>query len=101
MKTEDLIQHLGNDLVPIRPLAPPWKRAVVWLACAGLYLGASALLTRMGGGSLRVADWLYVVQQLALLATAAAAALAAFSSVVPGGHRRMLGAPWLPGFVAI
>jgi hypothetical protein len=102
MKTDELIERLGNDLAPVRPLAAPWKRAVVWLAGAGVYLGAVVLVAWMREGRLGSrGDASFVIQQLALTATAATAAIAAFVSVIPGVDRRVLGAPIVPGLVAM
>jgi hypothetical protein len=93
MKTDDLIRRLGNDLTPVQPLAPPWKRATVWLLCAGLYLTAVVVLAWMRRGALATTgDGVFVVQQLAVIATAVAAAIAAFVSVIPGANRRLLAA---------
>ena len=98
MNTNDLIQRLGNDLAPVQPLAAPWKRAGVWLACASAYLGAVVLVAWMRGrlvGSF--ADSAFVAQQLAVLALAVTAAIGAYVSIVPGANRRVLGAPMVPG----
>ena len=98
MKTDDLIQRLGDSLGPVRPLAPPWRRAIMWLACAAAYLGGVALLAWFRGRSYEGvgAD---VVQQSALIATAVAASVAAFASVVPASKRRVLGVPLIPGML--
>jgi hypothetical protein len=102
MKTDDLIQSLGDNLAQVQPLAAPGRRAAVWLACGGVYLGAVVLVGWLRGRLLGVSgDASYMIQQLAFLATAATAAVAAFSSVVPGLNRQVLGAPILPGLVAM
>jgi len=38
--TEDLISVLASDAKPVRRLAPPWRRAILWLA---MLVGLSAL----------------------------------------------------------
>ncbi len=102
MNTNDLIQRLGSDLAPVQPLPAPWKRAAAWLGCAGVYLAAVVLMAWMRGRSLRVGgDGTFVVQQVALLATAMMAALGAFVSIIPGANRRVLGAPVVPAAVVM
>jgi hypothetical protein len=102
MNTNDLIQHLGNDLAPVQPLAPPWKRAALWLGCAGLYLAAVLVVAWMRGRSLLLdGSSLFVIQQFASLVTALIAAFAAFVSIIPGTNRRLLGAPVVPAAVVM
>lgn len=100
MNTEDLIQRLGDNLRPVRPLAAPWRRSATWLACAAVYLGGVVLLAWARGRSLDGfgSD---VTQQGALIATAVSAAVAAFASVVPGSDRRVLGIPLVPGMLVM
>jgi hypothetical protein len=100
MNTEDLIQRLGDDLRPVRPLAPPWRRAAAWLACAAAYLCGVVLIAWARGRSLEGAG-ADVAQQAALIATAVAAAVAAFASVVPASNRRVLGIPLVPGLLVM
>ncbi len=70
---------------------------MIWLLGAGVYLVAVVLLAWMRRGALAArVDGLFVVQQLALIATAVTAALAAFVSVIPGANRRPLAAPLAP-----
>ena len=101
MNTTDLIQHLGDDLTPVRPLAAPWKRAAAWLGCACLYLAAVVLVAWIRDIPLRAnRDGLLVVQ-LASFATAMIAALAAFISIVPGADRRALAMPAVPAALVV
>jgi hypothetical protein len=100
MNTEDLIRRLGDNLGPVRPLAPPWRRAAAWLACAVAYLGAVALIAWARGRSLEGAG-ADVAQQSALIATAVSASFAAFASVVPPADRRVLGIPVVPGMLVM
>jgi hypothetical protein len=89
MRTDALIQMLVEDVVPVRPLAGPWRRAVVWLTISL----ASVLLVVvfMSPNPARIANiralrfWL---EQAAALTTGIAAAAAALTSVVPGHSRR-------------
>ena len=100
MKTEDLIQRLGDSLGPVRPLAPPWRRAAAWLGCAAAYVGAVVLIAWVRGRSLAGAG-ADITQQGALIATAVAASVAAFASVVPASNRRALGIPLVPGMLVM
>ncbi len=100
MNTEDLIQHLGDNLGPVRPLAPPWRRAATWLACAAAYLCGVVLVAWARGRSLAGAG-ADVFQQGALIATAVTASVAAFASVVPASDRRVLGTPLVPGMLVM
>jgi hypothetical protein len=100
MNTEDLIQRLGDNLGPVRPLAPPWRRTMAWLACAIAYLGVVALSAWARGRSLEGAG-ADIVQQSALTATAVSASFAAFASVVPAADRRVLGIPLVPGMLVM
>lgn len=100
MNTEDLIQRLGDSLGPVRPLAPPWKRAAAWLACAAAYLWGVVLLEWARGHALEGAG-AGVTQQVALVATAVSASVAAFVSVVPAADRRVIGLPLIPGMLVM
>jgi hypothetical protein len=100
MNTEDLITRLGDTLGPVRPLAPPWRRAAAWLACAAAYVCGVALIAWARGRSLEGAG-ADVAQQGALIATAVSAAVAAFASVVPASDRRVLGIPLIPGMLVM
>jgi hypothetical protein len=100
MNTEDLIQRLGDDLDPVRPLARPWRRAATWLACAAVYLCGVVILAWVRGRSLDGVGT-DVTQQGALIATAVSASVAAFASVVPGSDRRVLGIPLVPGMLVM
>lgn len=97
MQTEQLIERLAADLRPVRQLWAPWARAVVWLAVALPYVaavvwGKLAMVDPAQVG----ADARFVVEQAATLATALAAAAAAFRSAVPGFDGRVLLAPLVP-----
>jgi hypothetical protein len=98
MNTEDLIHRLGNNLAPVRPLAPPWRRAAAWLAGAGAYLCGVILLAWARGRSFEIAGS-DLAQQGALIATAMSASVAAFASVVPASDKRVLGIPLIPGML--
>lgn len=97
MRTEELIQRLGHDLAPVRPLAPPGTRAAGWLLLAATYVVAVAGVAWARHGLSGVsADPLYLAQQLAVATMGITAAVAAFASVVPGRNRRLLAVPLVP-----
>lgn len=97
MTTDDLIQQLGRDLQPVRPLRPSWQRAAVWLACGVAYMVAVASVGWFRRGTLSLeSTGPYVLQQAALVFTACLAALAAFASVVPGMRNRALATLAIP-----
>src|SRR6185312_5691922 len=91
---EALIDRLGDELAPVRRLAPPWWRAAGWLlavvaiaAVLLMHFGARSMLLRLGGAP----DLAWAA--LGAVITAICAAWAAFSLGVPG--RRAAWA-WLP-----
>jgi hypothetical protein len=99
LHTDRLIQQLAADTAPVRRLPAPWRRAAIWFAIALPYVAAVSLihsglmpvdLSRM------LVDRQFIIEELAILATAITAVLAAFYSVVPGTDRRILLIPLLP-----
>jgi hypothetical protein len=100
MKTEELIARLVGDMSPVRPVPAPWSRAARWLACGLAYLAvAVSVAVARNARFVATADALNVVEQVALLATALTAAVAAFASVVPGFSRRFGFFTIVPAFV--
>jgi len=97
MDTNELIKQLVADLRPVRPLRPPWIRTILWMAIALPYVGAvvwSKLM--MVDVPQAAADTRFMVEQLATLATALTAAIAALRSAIPGFDRRYLLLPLAP-----
>jgi Negative regulator of sigma F len=86
VSTERLIEHLTRDLRPTAPLRAPWTRAARWLLVAVVYLGVLAVITTSQAdlAANRAIGWPFLAAQGAAIATAAAAALAALASTVPG-----------------
>ncbi len=84
-KTDELIRDLAGRLTPAAPLPRPSARSAAWTAGSLIYVGvilvwmvpAATLVERLSDGGL-------ALQQLAALATAIAAAAAAFSTTIPG-----------------
>lgn len=97
MHTDQLIHRLAGQSPSVRRLRAPWQRAMLWLAIALPYV-AAVIYFHSGATHPAevVADRQFVIEQLAALATAVAAAMAAFCSVVPGYDRRILLAPLAP-----
>lgn len=100
--TDRLIAALAAEAKPVRPLAPPLRRALATLAALVL---AGALLVLWQGNVAGLAaryagrEALMVGEMAAMLATALLAVTGAFFLAVPGRSRRWLLAP-LPAFAA-
>lgn len=91
IETEQLIDALAAQAVPVARLSAPWVRTAVWLAVVAIDITLFVLLMsprRDLAGAL--ADPRFLVEQVAALATGVTAALAAFASVVPAFDRRLL-----------
>jgi len=93
--TTDLIERLAGSAQPVRRLAPPWRRALWWCALALAFVVLGALIGPAPGVARMMSDGRFLAEQVAAAATAVLAAVAAFSSAVPGASRRWL---WLPLF---
>jgi len=98
MRTEELIDRLAQDGGPVRPLAPPLRRALTWLAVA---LGfAVAMVWAIGPRpdlAERLVEARFLYEQGAALATAVAAAVAALALTVPDASRLWRLLPVIPG----
>lgn len=90
METNDLIRRLATSAQPIRRLRPPWMRTVQWLSVATPAVAVVVLLMSPRGDlAEKFVEARFLVEQAAALATAAAAAVAAFCLVVPGSSRKL------------
>lgn len=96
MRTDDLILQLTADPAPTRRLAAPWRRSALWLLVSAVYAALVIFIRPDGFTAAGMADWRFIIEQIATLATAVAAAIAAFCSVVPGYDRRWLLLPIAP-----
>ena len=97
MNADLLIERLTEDCAPVQCLRYPTKRTATWFALAAPYVAAVVLLTPSDVDLAAMArDWRFLAEQTAALATAVAAALAAFAATVPGYGRRILLLPALP-----
>lgn len=97
MVTELFIRRLAASARPVLPLAPPWRRVMIWFFLAvpmvALIVLAFSLRPDLGA---RVTEWRYVVEQASALATAVLAAWAAFSMTIPGSSRGRVWMALLP-----
>jgi Negative regulator of sigma F len=97
MDIDHLIQALSDRAQPVTRLHAPWRRSAYWFAASLVYVGivVAACVFASGGlpGSI---EHRLGLELAAILATAITAALAAFSSVVPGRDRRFLLLPLVP-----
>jgi len=96
METNQLVQCLVAEVEPVRRLSPPWRRSLLWLNLSLLYIAVVAGIHLVASGGAGPIGPPLVLEQAAMLATAVTAAIAAFSSVVPGRDRRCLLAPLIP-----
>jgi hypothetical protein len=97
VETNQLIQHLAERAAPVGRLPAPWRRAALWFAISLPYV-AAVVLTHVQQIDLAhlFADRRLLIEQSAILLTAATAVLAAFHSVIPGHDRRIVLLPVLP-----
>jgi len=97
MDTDSLISRIAADSTPVRRLPPPWRRTLVWFLLA---LPTLILVLAMHGLDVSLAEILadrrFVIEEIATLATAIAAAMAAFASTIPGTNRKWLLLPAVP-----
>jgi len=100
MNTEDLIERLGANVQPVKPLLPPLARAGLLLALFAL-IGCLLVAVRgsVSGMVARYAGdaWLMMIENVAMAGTGILAVMAAFSLSIPAGDRRWALAP-LPPF---
>ena len=76
METNKLIARLAADATPVRPLAAPWVRMLVWLAISLPYVAAVVLLMPPEVSLAQaLRDKQFLVEQAATLATAGMAAI--------------------------
>ncbi len=97
MKTEDLIQSLAAQAVPVRPLRSPSLRLLLWFALSVPAVAIVVLYMGVRGDLIvRLADPMFLMRLFASLATAAFAALAGLILGIPGRSRAWAVAPLLP-----
>lgn len=96
MRTDELILELASKPARTRRLAPPWRRAALWLMVSAFYMAIVIILRPVGFSGAGFSDPRFVIEQIATLTTAVTAAIAAFCSIVPGYDRRWLLLPIAP-----
>jgi hypothetical protein len=97
MDIDHLIQQLAERAQPVSRLLAPWRRTSLWLGASLAYVGIVVAAHLLAGGGLPGSiEPRLVLELAAILATAITAAIAAFSSVVPGRDRRLLLLPLIP-----
>lgn len=96
MDTNALIQQLAGQAAPIRRLAPPWQRAAIWFAISLPYMAAIALTHPLNFNLPQFTSGQFLIEEIAALATALTAGVAAFWSVIPGYDRKLLLLPLVP-----
>ena len=91
MKTDDFIEGLARSVEPVAPLQRPWRRATMWFVGAVVYLGMLSVMMSSGMTftGIELPD---LLAHVAAIGVSAAAAAAAFASVIPGASTRAL--PW-------
>jgi hypothetical protein len=88
MRTEELIAALSADARPVRRLPAPSTRVVLWMAISIPWLAVIVLtMTLRPDISAKLGEQRWLIEQSAALATALAAAMAAFCASVPGRPR--------------
>jgi hypothetical protein len=94
--TGQIIRQLAESVRPVRPLARPSARAAGWLALSVSYIGVVFLvMSSRHDLSSKLDEPLFIIEQLAALATGISAAVAAFATVIPGYRRRWIILPLL------
>jgi hypothetical protein len=98
--TNDLagfIRRLAESSQSVRPLPHPWMRTAVWLALSVPYMAIVVLMMSPRADlAAKMSNSRFVIEQLAALATAIAAATAAFATTMPGYTRRIILLPLVP-----
>jgi hypothetical protein len=96
-ETHALIRRLADDVERVTPLPSPWRRASIWLGFAVAYVALIVFAFGLREDiSEKLFDSRFIVEELAAIATALAAAFAAFWATVPGRSRWPLFLPALP-----
>lgn len=85
MKTDELINMLATDLKPVRRLPPPAWRLIGWLAVSVPVMVLIVATMRMRADiGVKLTEPVFLMQELASLATALIAGWAALVTCVPG-----------------
>lgn len=96
-KTSEVIDTLVDAATPVKRLAPPLWRTLIWLAMAALILALLCIIHGVRPDlSVQLKRPIFVVSMFGALATAMLAALASFKLNLPDSSRRWMLLP-LPG----
>ena len=98
MNTDDLIAQLSAAAAPVRRLAPPMTRALLWLAAIAILSGVPILLrSNLAVFAERASDPRMALELFATLATGVAGVIAAFHLSLPDRPRAwaLLPAPFV------
>jgi hypothetical protein len=99
MNTDDLIAQLSATAAPVKRLAPPMMRALLWLAAITVLAGAPILLRAdLNVFAQRASDPRMALELFATLGAGVAGVIAAFHLSIPG---RSQGWAWLPAPFAL
>jgi hypothetical protein len=93
--TTQFIRELAQAATPVRRLPAPWVRASLWCSLALPYLALVWLVWPKAHASIP-ATGSFALEQVAALATAVIAAIAAFATVIPGSSKKIALAPVVP-----
>lgn len=99
MNTDDLIAGLSASARPVKRLAPPMRRACLWLIAVAV-LAAAAIVLRCDFPAFarRASEPRMALELFATLATGVAGVIAAFHLSIPGRSRAWA---WLPAPFAV
>lgn len=97
MDTNQLIEQLAENGDPVQRLATPWTRTAVWLLIAAPYVVMIVFMMALRNDlTVKFSESRFLLEQVAALCTAITAAVAAFTSIVPGYDRRLMLMPLIP-----
>jgi hypothetical protein len=88
MKTDDLIADLARQVTPVRPLAPPGRRAMVWLVVALALAGAGVVaFGARADVMVRLTQPDYLWTAILALTSSTLAVVATLVLAIPGAER--------------
>jgi len=95
--TEQMIRGLAQNAHPVRPLPDPCIRAAIWLALSTCYITVVLLVMPVRHDvSSNLFEPLFIIEQAAALVTGITAAVAAFTTIIPGHNRKWIIVPLAP-----